>query len=333
MDAVAALPPGGGLIGAACAALGLSRASFHRRTATARRPPAPFRPRPRPARALAVSERQAVLDLLREPRFVDQPPAEVYAELLDEGVYHCSTRTMYRILDENGEVRERRNLLRHPHYHKPELLAEGPNQVWSWDITKLRPGQMDLLHLYVIMDIFSRTSSAGSWPTPKVLLCSTMFSESGDKQEVLPGQLTIHADRGPSMKSKPRPNCWPPWASPSPRAGPMPPTTIRSRKASSRPQVPASVPRTLRLHPGRQSLLPQVFPMVQRRTPPSRNRPDDARPRPLRPGRRSLRCPKAGPRKRLPRQPEPFRKNHRLPAKSQPTVWINPPQIKPEIQA
>ncbi len=137
MDAVAGLPPGDGLIGAACAALGLSRASFHRRTAQARRPPAPIHPRPRPARALAVPERQAVLDLLREPRFVDQTPAEVYAELLDQGLYHCSIRTMYRILHDNGEVKERRQQLRHPVYKKPELIAEGPNQVWSWDITKL----------------------------------------------------------------------------------------------------------------------------------------------------------------------------------------------------
>ena len=157
MEAVAALPPGGGLIGAACAALGLSRASFHRRTAIARRPPAPFRPRPRPARALAVSERQAVLDLLREPRFVDQPPAEVYAELLDQGLYHCSIRTMYRILHENGEVKERRRQLRHPVYKKPELIAEGPNQVWSWDITKLMgPAKWTYFYLYAIIDIFSR---------------------------------------------------------------------------------------------------------------------------------------------------------------------------------
>ena len=98
MEAVAALPPDGGLIGAACAALGLSRASFHRRTAAARCPRAPIRPRPTPARALAVAERQAVHDLLRQPRFVDQAPAEVYAELLDGGFYHCSIRTMYRIL-------------------------------------------------------------------------------------------------------------------------------------------------------------------------------------------------------------------------------------------
>ena len=98
MDAVAALPTDGGLIGAACAALGLSRASFHRRSAAARRPAASARARPRPARALGVHERQAVLDLLREPRFVKQAPAEVYAELLDQGLYFCSIRTLYRIL-------------------------------------------------------------------------------------------------------------------------------------------------------------------------------------------------------------------------------------------
>lgn len=113
MDAVAALPPGGGLIGAACAALGVSRASFHRRSAKARRPAAPLRARPHPARALAAAERQAVLDLMREPRFIDQAPAEIYAELLDQGLYYCSIRTMYRILHENGEAKERRQQLRH----------------------------------------------------------------------------------------------------------------------------------------------------------------------------------------------------------------------------
>ena len=137
MDAGAALAPGRGVIAAACAAVGLAPATFHRRQATARRPPVPARPRPRPARALAVDERQGVLDLLREERFVDQAPAEVWASLLDEGLYHCSIRTMYRILHEHDEVRERRRQLRHPAYAKPELIAEGPNQVWSWDISKL----------------------------------------------------------------------------------------------------------------------------------------------------------------------------------------------------
>ena len=136
MDAVAALAPGRGVINAACAAVGLAPATFHRRRA-AKRLPAPIRLRPRPTRALAVEERQGVLDLLRQERFVDQAPAEVYATLLDEGLYRCSIRTMYRILHENDEVRERRQQLRHPVYTKPELIAEGPNQVWSWDISKL----------------------------------------------------------------------------------------------------------------------------------------------------------------------------------------------------
>jgi hypothetical protein len=133
MDAVAGLAPGSGLIAAACTALGLSRASLHRRQAFRRQPLAAVRPRPTPMRALVAKERQVVLDLLREPRFVDLAPAEVYASLLDQGVYLCSIRTMYRVLAEHDEVRERRRQLRHPVYQKPELLAEGPNQVWSWD--------------------------------------------------------------------------------------------------------------------------------------------------------------------------------------------------------
>ena len=119
MDAVAALLPEDGLMGAACEALGLSRASFHRRRMAGRRPPGLCRPRPKPARALAANERHDVLDLLREPRFVDQAPAEVYAELLDQGRYHCSIRTMYRILHESGEVKERRRQLRHHSSGRP----------------------------------------------------------------------------------------------------------------------------------------------------------------------------------------------------------------------
>ena len=114
MEAVVATAHETGVIAAACAALGLSRASFHRRQAAASRPAAPSRPRPKPARALATEERVRVLDLLREDRFVDQAPAEVYATLLDEGLYHCSIRTMYRILHEDNEVRERPQHLRHP---------------------------------------------------------------------------------------------------------------------------------------------------------------------------------------------------------------------------
>ena len=95
------------------------------------------RPRPKPRRALDAAECQTVLNLLHAPRFADQAPAEIYASLLDQGVYHCSIRTMYRILATSQEVRERRQQLRHPVYKKPELLAQAPNEVWSWDITKL----------------------------------------------------------------------------------------------------------------------------------------------------------------------------------------------------
>jgi hypothetical protein len=124
MDAVAALAPGSGLIAAGCTALGLSRASLHRRQAFRRQPLAAVRPRPTPMRALVAKERQVVFDLLRELRFVDLAPAEVYASLLDQGVYLCSIRTMYRVLAEHDEVRERRRQLRRPFYQKPELLAE-----------------------------------------------------------------------------------------------------------------------------------------------------------------------------------------------------------------
>ena len=136
MDAAVALAPRSGLIAAACAALGLSRASLHRREAARKQPRAVARVRPKPPRALTDAEQQHILEMLRGPRFVDLAPAEIYACLLDEGVYLCSIRTMYRILAEHGEVRERRRRFRHPAYQKPELLATGPNQVWSWDITK-----------------------------------------------------------------------------------------------------------------------------------------------------------------------------------------------------
>ena len=204
MDAVAALAPGHGVIAAACAAVGLAPATFHRRQRAARQPPVAARPRPRPARALAVDERQGVLDLLREARFVDQAPAEVYATLLDEGLYRCSIRTMYRILHENDEVRERRQQLRHPVYVKPELLAEGPNQVWSWDISKLMgPAKWTYFYLYVIIDIFSRR--VVGWcvaDTESAALFKPLFESAVDHHAVPPGQLTLHADRGSSMKAK-----------------------------------------------------------------------------------------------------------------------------------
>ncbi len=154
MIAVEALAPEAGTAGS-CRGLGIARAAVYRRRVRATRP-AP-EPRPRPGRSLAVAERQAVLDALHVGRFADKAPPEVYATLLDEGVYLCSIRTMYRVLAEHGEVRERRDQLRHPQYRKPELLATRPNEVWSWDITKLAgPAKWTYFYLYVILDIFSR---------------------------------------------------------------------------------------------------------------------------------------------------------------------------------
>ena len=189
---------------AACAALGVSRASVQRRRAGLVALPAQPRPRPRPARALTTPQQQVVLDLLHAPRFADQAPAEVYASLLDEGVYHCSIRTMYRILVQHDEVRERRNQLRHPVYQKPELLAERPNQVWSWDITKLMgPTKWSYFYLYVILDIFSRRVVA--WcvaDAETATLFKPLFDDAVAKHQVPPGQLTLHADRGGPMKAK-----------------------------------------------------------------------------------------------------------------------------------
>jgi putative transposase len=204
-DAVVALAPASGMTTAACAALGVSRASVQRRRARLAAPPAQPRPRPRPARALTGPQQQVVLDLLHAPRFADQAPAEVYASLLDQGVYHCSIRTMYRILDQHDEVRERRSQLRHPDYRKPELLAEGPNRVWSWDITKLMgPTKWSYFYLYVILDIFSRR--VVGWcvaDAESAVLFRPLFDHAIEKHKVLPGQLTLHADRGGPMKAKP----------------------------------------------------------------------------------------------------------------------------------
>ena len=161
--------------------------------------------RPSPGRALSADEREMVLQLLRSERFVDQSPGEVYATLLDEGRYVCSLRTMYRLLAENGEVRERRDPLRHPPYEKPELLATAPNQVWSWDITKLLgPVKWTYYYLYVILDIFSRY--VVGWMVAhreSAELARRLIAATARKQGVRPGQLTVHADRGSSMTSKP----------------------------------------------------------------------------------------------------------------------------------
>ena len=202
--ALAALAPARLITKAACAALGLSRASVQRRRAQYLRPPVPLRPRNPPQRALTIPQQQTVLGVLHESRFADQAPAEIYASLLDEGIYHCSIRTMYRILAANAEVRERRAQLRHPDYKKPELLAERPNQVWSWDITKLMgPAKWSYFYLYVILDIFSRR--VVGWcvaDAETAALFRPLFEDAIAKHQVPADQLTLHADRGAAMKAK-----------------------------------------------------------------------------------------------------------------------------------
>jgi putative transposase len=196
-----------GVIGkrAACAALGRSRATYYR---WHRRSP----PRPRPAReptlqprALSAVERAEVLSVLHHERFVDHAPASVYATLLDEGRYLCSVPTMYRLLRSVGEVRERRRQATHPATVKPELLATGPNEVWSWDITKLLgPVKWTYFYLYVIIDIFSRY--VPGWLLARresAELAERLLADTVRKQHILADRLTIHADRGTSMASKP----------------------------------------------------------------------------------------------------------------------------------
>ena len=203
-EAAAAFAPASGMTAATCAALGVSRASVQRRRARLIAPAMVPRRRPTPTRALTVPQRRMVLDLLHAPPFADQAPAEIYASLLDEGVYHCSIRTMYRMLADNDELRERRDQLRHPVYRKPELLAERPNQVWSWDITRLMgPAKWNYFYLYVILDIFSRR--VVGWcvaDAESAVLFRPLLDDAIAKHHVPPGQLTLHADRGGPMKAK-----------------------------------------------------------------------------------------------------------------------------------
>jgi len=187
----------------ACGVLGVSAASYYRW----QRPPVPQpRPkRPTPPRALALSERQAVLDTLRSERFVDRSPAQIAATLLDDdGTYLCSPRTMYRILAAQHEVRERRNQCRRPVYAKPELVATGPNQVWSWDLTKLRgPQKWVYYYLYVVLDLFSRLVVAWMLAHRESgELARDLFARAYDQQGITPGQLVVHADRGSAPTAK-----------------------------------------------------------------------------------------------------------------------------------
>jgi putative transposase len=205
--AIAELAPTIG-VRAACQAVGAAQAGYyrrHRQSPAPERPvPIPHRDRPQP-RALSPEEKQAVLEVLHSDRFVDVAPAEVWATLLDDGVYLGSLSTFYRLLRQAGETRERRRQATHPATVRPELVATAPNQVWSWDITKLRgPAKWTYYYLYVILDIFSRyvvgwmIASRESAALAEVLIRQTVAKQGIDR-----GQLTIHADRGSSMTSKP----------------------------------------------------------------------------------------------------------------------------------
>jgi putative transposase len=199
MNAVAVLGNEIGIL-KACSALAVPRANFYRWKVPKERGI-----RPSPALALSPKERETALSLLHEERFIDKAPREIYATLLDEHRYICSVRTLYRILAKEGEIKERRNQLVRPHYEKPELLATAANQVWSWDITKLKgPAKWIYYYLYVILDIFSRYV-VGWMVAQRELsaLARKLIEETIKKQSIEPGQLLIHADRGSSMTSKP----------------------------------------------------------------------------------------------------------------------------------
>ena len=188
----------------ACDAFGLARSSYY------------YQPKPAvqddyhserksPDFAYSHQEKQNILDVMNSELYMDQTPYEIFASELDRGKYLCSIRTMYRILAENDQVKERRNVKRSCNYHKPELLATQPNEVWSWDITKLKgPQKWTYFYLYVILDIFSRYVVGWMVAFRELAsLATKLIEETCKRQNITPGQVTLHADRGSSMKSKP----------------------------------------------------------------------------------------------------------------------------------
>lgn len=194
-------------VAVACQALGVLRATVyrarHRRKAIVMRAQ-PTR-RPRPPLALSDVEREILFTELNSERFADMAPRAIYATLLDEGRYVASVRTMYRVLAAEGQSLDRRRQRTHPPYAKPELLAVAPRQVWSWDITKLKgPVRWSVYHLYVILDIFSRYVVGWMVALREAAeLAEQFIAETIAKQQIAPGTLTLHADRGTSMRSKP----------------------------------------------------------------------------------------------------------------------------------
>jgi putative transposase len=203
-QAVAELAP---MVGrrAACAAVGEAQARWYRRHRQSPPPPTPERMPTRQPRALSEVERKQLRRVLNSPEHVDEAPATVYAKLLDNGTYLASVSTMYRVLRDHDEVRERRRQAVHPAAKKPELLATTPNQIYSWDITKLLgPVKWTYYYLYVVIDIYSRY--VPGWMlahTENARLAQALLADTAAKQGITPGQLTIHADRGSPMTAKP----------------------------------------------------------------------------------------------------------------------------------
>ena len=199
MSALAQLAPAIGTA-KACASLGVARATHYRQ----RHPRMPKLIRRTPPLQLADAERASVLDTLMSPRFVDYPPAQIYAILLDEGRYLCSIRTMYRVLASVQAARERRDQRIHPVYARPELIAQAPNEVWSWDITKLKTTvKWTYFYLYVVMDIFSRYIVGWTLSTRETGALARDFVETcAQRENISPDQLILHADRGSPMRSK-----------------------------------------------------------------------------------------------------------------------------------
>jgi transposase InsO family protein len=243
-------------IGALSLALGLAPATYYRTVARQRQPVIEAPPRSPSPRALPPAERQQVLAILHDERFIDLAPAQVYASLLDEGIYQCSERTMYRVLAAAAEVRERRAQRRHPLYAAPELLATQPNQLWSWDITKLKgPTTWSSYHLYVMLDVFSRYVVGWMLATREsAILAERFIATCCERQQIARGQLTVHADRGTAMTSKPD-------ALAPPRLQRQP----VFRSAVQDPEVPARLSRALRLAPGCAGALHRFLPVVQHR--------------------------------------------------------------------
>jgi len=266
----------------ACRALGACVATVYRH----RRPsePRPARPRPTSARALSEPERARVLKVLHSERFVDVSPEETYATLLDEGTYLCSTRTMYRLLEaRHGAVRERRDQLTHPAYAKPELLAKQPNELWSWDISKLKgPAKWTWFYLYAILDVFSRY--VVGWTVQyreTAQVAKAMIEQATEQQHIGRDVLTVHADRGGPMRSKPVAFLLRDLGAPRRTAGRTPRPTALQRSRLRDAQVPARVPGAVRRHRPRPRSPPVVLRLVQPPAPPLRDRVDDTGRRPL----------------------------------------------------